>query len=189
MAHATDNEAAWITRVVVHDDHAAFACLVRLHQTAVRRFLRRLCGDDWGRADDLAQDTFLKAYRHMGDFRGEGRFVGWLLRIAWQLFVSQQRRHRGVQHESWVEERHGHVSASTGDASARIVDRHSLDRLLRVLRDEERAAIVLHYRHQLTHPEVAAALDMPLGTVKTLIRRARHKLQQAYEAAPTPEVP
>ena len=92
MTRAADAESGWISRVVVHDDHRAFAELVRLHQAAVRRFLRRLCGADWARADDLAQETFWKAYRHIGSFRGEGMFLGWLFRIAWQLFVTQQRR-------------------------------------------------------------------------------------------------
>lgn len=179
MTPPADSESAWISRVVVDGDHRAFAGLMRLHQAPVRRFLRRLCGDDWSRADDLAQETFWKAWRHIGSFRGEGRFLGWLFRIAWQLFVTQQRSRRGVVHEAWVDERH-----AVDDASVRIVDRHTLDQLLRVLRDEERAAIVLHYRHDLTQAEIAEAMELPLGTVKTLIRRARQKLQQAFESSP-----
>lgn len=177
MTLPADSESAWISRVAVDGDPRAFAALMRLHQAPVRRFLRRLCGDDWSRADDLAQETFWKAWRHIGSFRGEGRFLGWLFRIAWQLFVTQQRSRRDVMHETWVDEQH-----ATEDASARIVDRHTLDQLLHLLRDEERAAIVLHYRHDLTQAEIADALDLPLGTVKTLIRRARQKLQQAFEA-------
>jgi RNA polymerase sigma factor (sigma-70 family) len=162
----------------------AFAALVRRNQTPVRRFLRRLCGDDWSRADDLAQETFWKAWRHIGSFRGDGRFLGWLFRIAWQLFVTQQRSRRDVVHEPWDDARH-----ATEDASARIVDRHTLDQLLRVLRDEERAAIILHYRHDLTQAEIAEAMELPLGTVKTLIRRARQKLQQAFESSPARNPP
>lgn len=180
MSADADTESAWISRVVLHDDRRAFSALVRLHQAPVRRFLRRLCGDDWGLADDLAQETFWKAYRYIGSFRGEGRFLGWLFRIAWQLFITQQRRNRGVQLETWVDDMH-----ATADTSAQVIERHTLDQLLQVLRDEERAAILLHYRHDMNHGEIADTLQLPLGTVKTLIRRARAKLQHAFASKPT----
>ena len=54
--------------------------------------------------------------------------------------------------------------------------------MMTLLRPDERAAIVLHYRHGLAHPEIAEAMQLPLGTVKTLIRRARLKLQEAHAA-------
>lgn len=182
MPTPADSESEWISRVVVYDDQRAFTALVRLHQIPVRRFLRRLCGDDWSRADDLSQETFWKAYRYIGSYRGEGKFLSWLFRIAWQLFVTQQRRLPGrtVPHELWVDAHH-----ATEDASSRIVEQHTLEQLLRALRDEERAAIVLHYHDGLTHAEIAEALELPLGTVKSLIRRARQKLQNAFEAKST----
>src|SRR6185436_15214670 len=99
MARRADLEAQeseWISRVVRHDDHEAFADLVRLHQSAVRQFLRRLTANDWSRADDLAQDTFWKAYRNIGGFQARGRFLSWLFRIAYQLFITEQRRGRGI---------------------------------------------------------------------------------------------
>ncbi len=179
MPTPAESESAWISRVVVNDDQRAFTALVGLHQVPVRRFLRRLCGDDWSRADDLAQETFWKAYRYIGSFRGEGKFLSWLFRIAWQLFVTQQRRSRGhnIAYEAWVDAHH-----AIEDASTRIIEQHTLEQLLPVLRDEECAAIILHYRHGLTHPEIAETLDLPLGTIKTLIRRAREKLRSAFEA-------
>lgn len=178
MPQFTDSESAWISRVVVHDDTRAFASLVQLHQVPVRRFLRRLCRDDWGRADDLAQETFWKAYRHIGSFRGDGKFLSWLFRIAWQLFATQQRENRryNIVHETWVDECH-----PVEDVSNRIIEEHTLEQLLRELRDDERAAITLHYRHGLSHPEVARTLELPLGTVKSLLRRARQKLQHAFD--------
>lgn len=179
MPVAIDTEAAWIARVVADDDRCAFAALVRLHQASVRRFLCRLCGGDWARADDLAQETFWKAYRHMGSFRGEGQFLGWLLRIAWQLFVSEQRRKHVVLHGR--EPREDEWPA-TDDTSAQVIDHHTFDQLLRVLRDEERAAVVLHYRHDLAHADIADTLQLPLGTVKSLLLRARQKMQHAVES-------
>lgn len=184
MIDPAEAEAACISRVVIHDDHRAFAQLVRQHQGPVRRFLARLCCGDWSRADDLAQETFWKAYRHIGSFRGEGRFLSWLLRIAWQLFVTQQRRSHDKVYESLSDE---HLA--TPDHSMKIIDGHTLVHLLATLRDDERAAIILHYRLGFTHQEVCETLELPLGTIKSLIRRARHKLQQAFAATCSKETP
>lgn len=170
-------EAVWIGRVAAQDDHEAFAELVRLHQSAVRSFLRRLTGGDPGRADDLAQETFWKAYRHVGSYQARGSFRSWLFGIAYQLFVSEQRRRREVAVSLAVD------APAEGDAAQRFADRRTFDQLMETLRPDERAALVLHYRHELTHPEVAEILAMPLGTVKSLIRRARLKLREAHEPA------
>lgn len=178
MADPTEQqrrESMWIGRVIAQDDHEAFAELVRLHQSPVRQFLRRLTDNDWSRADDLAQETFWRAYRHIGGYQARGRFLSWLFRIAYQLFVTSQRRTRGIVEVALPDD----VPAA-GDTNERLVDRRTFDQLMAMLRADERAAIVLHYRHELTHPEIAEALEVPLGTVKSLIRRARLKLQEAH---------
>ena len=169
-------ESGLISRVVVSDDHDAFAELVRLHQTAIRQFLRRLTGTNWSRADDLAQETFWKAYRHLATFQGRGRFLSWLFGIAYQLFVTDERRGRGATFVPLDEDLAGDT-----DASRRFVETRTFDELMAMLRAEERAAVILHYRHELTHIEIADTLELPVGTVKTLIRRARLKLKAAHE--------
>ncbi len=167
-------ESVWIGRVLATDDHAAFAELTRLHQSAVRHFLRRLTAGDGERADDLAQETFWRAYRYIATFQGRGRFLSWLFRIAFQLFITEERRRHGVR---WVE-----LPAETpapGDAAQAIENSLTVERLLATLRPEERAALVLHYSDDLSHSEIAEVLDLPLGTVKSLLRRARLKLRSA----------
>jgi RNA polymerase sigma factor (sigma-70 family) len=90
LAGPTD-KALW-TRALVGDAHA-FSALVRRHQSPVRGFLRRLSGDD-GLADDLAQETFLKAHRALAGWRGERGMVSWLLSIAWRCWLDEQRKSR-----------------------------------------------------------------------------------------------
>ena len=170
-------ESALISRVVVSDDHDAFAELVRLHQSAIRQFLRRLIGTDWGRADDLAQETFWKAYQHLSTFQGRGRFLSWLFGIAYQLFITDERRaRRGMASVPLRDD-----TASPLEESQRVIDTRTFDQLMAMLEIDERAAIVLFYRHGMTHPEIAETLAMPLGTVKTLIRRGRLRLQNALQ--------
>jgi RNA polymerase sigma-70 factor (ECF subfamily) len=174
-------DAVWIGRVVRDDDHEAFAELVRRHQSAVRRFLRRLAGNDEGRADDLAQETFWKAYRHIGSFGFRGKFLSWLFRIAYQEFVSDERRRHGVSSVPLPAD-----LEADGGARDQFIERRTFDQLMDLLRPEERAALVLHYRHDMTHAEISEVLALPLGTVKTLIRRGRIRLS-ALVADRTPE--
>ncbi|MGN2247733.1 sigma-70 family RNA polymerase sigma factor [Frateuria sp. GZRR35] len=163
-------EAAWIRQVVLHDDHHAFAQLVRLHQSAVRGFLSRLTRNDVERVEDLAQETFLRAYRHLAGFQGRGRLLSWLFRIAWQAFVAQQRE---LARQPMLNQ-----ALEPVDPRPDLIGKLTLDRLLDTLREDERAALLLHYRHDLSHPEVAQAMGLPLGTIKSLIRRARGKLER-----------
>jgi RNA polymerase sigma-70 factor (ECF subfamily) len=178
-AEPDPREALWIGRVIAHDDHEAFAELVALHQSAIRQFLRRLTGYDRERADDLAQETFLRAYRHLGTFEGRGRFLGWLFRIAFQAFVNDRRAQR-IPLAPLPDDIRAPV-----DEARHAIDRRTFEQLMSRLAAGERAAIVLHYQHGMSHAEIAEALDMPLGTVKTLIRRGRQALQAAF--GPRPE--
>ena len=90
---ATD-DAALIARVIASDDRHAFSTLVRRHQAPVRAFLVRLCCGDAATADDLAQVTFLRAYRHIAGYRSQGEFVSWLFALAYRAFLSEKRRVR-----------------------------------------------------------------------------------------------
>ena len=87
----TDSDASLVVRVVADDDRSAFEMLVRRHQSKLRNFLRRLTGNDAARADDLAQETFLKAYRSIRTYRGTAAFSSWLYRIAYNTFLNDER--------------------------------------------------------------------------------------------------
>ena len=87
-------DAQLIARVVVHDDRHAFSELVRRHQSAVRATLRRLTAGNHALADDLAQDTFMLAYRNLKSFRQEAQFSTWLYRIATNAFLADARKRK-----------------------------------------------------------------------------------------------
>ena len=92
MSSPTVSDAALIARVVVSDDRHAFGELVRRHQSAVRATLRKLTSGNSALADDLAQETFLLAYRNLKSFRQEARFSTWLYRIAYNAFLADARK-------------------------------------------------------------------------------------------------
>ena len=162
-----------IARVVAFDDHAAFGELVRCHQSAVRNFLRHLTRGDAALADDLAQETFMQAYRGLARFRGTASFSTWLLGIAhnhWRNARRRQRDHAPLDETSKSEFA---VAATTATSDLQ----HDLAAALRQLSADEQLALHLGYQQGLSHGEIAALLDWPLGTVKTHLARSKEKLR------------
>ncbi|MBK6393749.1 MAG: sigma-70 family RNA polymerase sigma factor [Betaproteobacteria bacterium] len=87
-------DAELIARAVVGDDRHAYAELVRRHQSAVRACLRRLTAGNHALADDLAQETFVLAWRNLKSFRQEARFSTWLYRIATNCWLADARKRK-----------------------------------------------------------------------------------------------
>jgi RNA polymerase sigma-70 factor (ECF subfamily) len=154
-------------------DAAAFAVLVRRHEGKVRRFLSRLAPG--GEADDIAQDAFVAAWRARGDFRG-GSYGAWLMRIAWTHFLSHRRSHSrrtARDHAAW--EAAEHAPASSPDL------RLDVAQALAGLDERERAAAMLCFAEGWSHGEAAEIMQLPLGTLKSIVARARTRLLAVLE--------
>jgi RNA polymerase sigma-70 factor (ECF subfamily) len=131
----------------------------------------RLAPGSTGRADDLAQETFLTAWSKAAAYTGQGRYRGWLMRIAWTTFLmdARQRRRR--------------LPAYTGESEApERIDPKDTERdlivedALKRLKEEDRAAVILCLVLGHSHREAAEILEMPLGTLKTRVARGSAKL-------------
>jgi RNA polymerase sigma-70 factor (ECF subfamily) len=166
-------DAPLIARVVANDDRHAFATLVRRHQSAVRGFLLRLCCGDGALADDIAQETFLRAYQRIGTYRSEGGFDSWLFSIAYRAFASEKRRRHWSAEE--LKEVPEAVESDVRQANETAAD---IARAMRQLREPERACLSLCYQWGMSHQEMANVLDYPVGTVKTHIARGKAKLRE-----------
>lgn len=171
-------DADLIARVLSREDHNAFGELVRRYQSPVRGFLTRMTRGDAHLADDLAQETFLKAWQKLPTFGGGSRFSTWLFGIAFNEFRMARRRRKelALDAENLPEE-----PATAANPQLRL----DLTEALRRLNSNERAAVLLCCQNGLSHEEAAEALDCPLGTVKTNVLRGREKLRKwlaiAYE--------
>ncbi|HUH95613.1 MAG TPA: sigma-70 family RNA polymerase sigma factor [Casimicrobiaceae bacterium] len=178
MPSAPVSDAQLIARVLVQDDRHAFGELVRRHQSAVRSSLRRLTGGNHALADDLAQETFLLAYRNLRSFRQEAKFSTWLFRIAYNAFLADARKMKELPLPEEGEDRElappEDPAAPLARSAALNVD---LERAMATLSEPERAAIVQCYHNDLSHEEAAYVLGCPVGTVKTHILRAKQKLK------------
>jgi RNA polymerase sigma-70 factor (ECF subfamily) len=172
---ASPSDAELILAVLERDDRRAFAELVQRHQSQVRTVLRRLARGDTALADDLAQETFVLAWRNLSRFRFEARFSTWLYRIAFNTWQTEARRKREVLLD--LDDDAPFPGPEGAHEMPDIAARLDLERAMAELSDGERAAISACYYADLSHEEAAAALGMPLGTVKTHILRAKAKLR------------
>ena len=154
-------------------DRQAYGELVRRHGSAVRGLLRRL-GADSAAADDLAQDAFLTGFEQCAEFRGEGTFGGWIKKLAARLYLKKVKREARLIFSDAVEpvEAIGRTDAS-GDAASRI----DLDEALKALSRGERLCVSLCYGADWSHAEAAEALNIPIGTVKSHVKRGLDKLR------------
>jgi len=164
-----------IARVLSREDPNAFGELVRRHQSPVRAFLTRMTRGDSHLADDLAQETFLKAWKKLSSYRGGARFSTWLFGIAINEFRTAVRSRKEIAVED-LDDSPPEPQTAAADSHSRL--RLDLTEALKRISSEERAAILLCCQNGLSHEEAAQALDCPLGTVKTNILRGKEKLKR-----------
>src|SRR5207245_3324803 len=142
MSSAAVSDAQLIARVLVQDDRHAFGELVRRHQSAVRACLRKLTTGNHALADDLAQETFLLAYRNLKSFRQEAKFSTWLYRIAYNAFLADLRKTKELPLSDEAESL-APADAAAGQGVARSAALSiDLERAMAILSDAARAAIV-----------------------------------------------
>ena len=171
----------WISQVVVADDRRAFDRLVYKYQSAVRRFLLNLTLGDSMLADDLAQETFIKAYLNIRSFQGISAFSTWLYRIAYNAFYDSVRAKKYFDDLDTTE-----IDKKSSVKIDFSVEKNDIYTALKLLRKEEQAAILLCYMEDKTHKEIAKIMKLPLGTVKTHILKGKEKMNkfltdQGYE--------
>lgn len=161
-----------VARVLLTEDRRAFEQLMRRHQGMVRAQLRRLLHGDQARADDLAQETFLLAWRKLDQFRGEARFSTWLYRIAYSCFL--QARRKGSSAADDIDRDAPDQRISPPDAADLRLD---VERAMRRLSATEQEVLLHVVQLGLSHDEAAYVLAMPLGTVKSHMNRGKARLR------------
>jgi RNA polymerase sigma-70 factor (ECF subfamily) len=164
----------------VTGERVAFGELVRRHGPAVRGLLRRL-GASAAEADDLAQDAFLTAFERIAEFRGEGTFANWVKRIAARLYLRRLQRERRLA--TLIDTPAAEAPAGAADSANGRID---LDDGLKALSPAERLCVSLCFGAGLSHGEAAEALNLPLGTVKSHVKRGLERLRVRLAPADRP---
>jgi RNA polymerase sigma-70 factor (ECF subfamily) len=164
--------------LVVHlarrGDRQAFEELVRRRQSWVRNLMRRL-SHDAALADDLAQQVFIRVWRTLGQLQDPLRFPGWLKRVAVNVWLQHHRRKDVMTSGESIDD----LERPTEDATGAALD---IDHALALLPQAVRLCVVLSYHAEMSHAEIAEAAALPLGTVKSHIRRGTEKLESLLSA-------
>ncbi|MCC6163983.1 MAG: RNA polymerase sigma factor [Acidobacteria bacterium] len=189
-SQSTEPDAALLARLA-GGDHGAFETLMRRHNQRLFRTARAIVKDD-ADAEEVLQDAYIEAYRHADGFRGDARVSTWLTRIVVNTALMRLRKQR--THPVLVpftpatpEGRAGDTSAMTSAAEAsdgyvlRTEIRRLLERRIDELPATFRAVFVMRDVEEMTSQEVADALSLPVGTVRTRLFRARALLRAALE--------
>ena len=168
---------------VLAGDTAAFAGIVQRWQSPLINLAYRFCRDR-GRAEEMAQEAFLRAYRNLASWRQESAFSTWLFTLATNLYCSELRRHPPIT----LPFDEINEPADPRDLSAGLEQRNqgaAIRRAVQNLPAKYREVLTLYYFHELDVPATASSLGLPEGTVKAHLFRARsllrHKLKPLLE--------
>ena len=164
-------------------DRDAFETLVLRYQTRIVNYVTAVVRDP-ADAEDVAQETFIRAWRSLTRFRGDSSFKTWLYAVATNAArtgLKRRGRRNRVEDESLDDEAAslaaGDVPAGGPDPETGLVRRESIDRALAALPPDLRVAVVLRDVEGLDYKEIAAATGVPIGTVESRIFRARRRLR------------
>ncbi|MEO0369003.1 MAG: sigma-70 family RNA polymerase sigma factor [Pseudomonadota bacterium] len=180
----TVDDVSLIDLAVDANDQRAFAELVNRHQSKLRYSLRQLCNYDEALADDLAQETFIKAFKQLHNFRKQSKFSSWLYRIGYNTFLEHVRKKKldtvAIDEDFDRSQQQGFFNSMEDPDQVEPAEsglHQKVAELLSQLDPERRSVLHLFLHRQCTQQEIATTMSIPLGTVKTHITRGRVQLQ------------
>lgn len=160
-------------------DREAFGALVEQYRDNVYRLAYRMCGNAYD-ADEAAQEAFVAAWRALPNFRGDAKFSTWLYRLTTNAAIDvmrREKRHQTVGDGEMVD------LADDADSPQETVERteqqEAVQKALATLSEEYREVLLLRYMEELDYAEIADVLQLPSGTVKSRINRAKAALKTA----------
>ena len=187
-AHEYDGKAGLAVSPVVIDrdwtliaqfhagNEEAFEQLVLRHKDRVYTLAYRVLGDR-SEADDVAQETFLRAYERLTDFRREARFSTWLHRICHNLCVNRLQKKNCIAHEESAPEAVPSLTIGSCEQLLAKEQQHLLNWALSRLKAEFREIVLLYNTDHLSYEEIASVLGQPIGTVRSRLHRGREELK------------
>ena len=173
------DEKRLIDKIRAGDQDAARQ-LIDAHKDRLHAFIWRVVRDHHD-AEELAQETFLKAFAKLDTFSAEYRFSTWLFTIAYRLSLNSLRRRKAMTGEMDF----GNMAGHEEDAVDAVAQSEETRRLKKVIWDAvdglsvpQRATVLLFYREEQSCQEIAEVLGMPVATIKSHLHRARGRLQE-----------
>ena len=176
----SENETTLIQKAQ-KGDHDAFAALVDEHQRYVYNLALRVVKDE-NEALDLTQETFVRAWTALPNFKGQSQFRTWLYRIVTNLCYNRlpnlRRSLNDLGDDVMEDIPETKFNAPADEFESNEIRKH-LHQAINQLDEQYRLLVTMRYQNELSYEEIAASLNLPLGTVKTGIFRAKAKLRNA----------
>jgi RNA polymerase sigma-70 factor (ECF subfamily) len=167
-------------------DLDAFNQIVRKYEKTLYNFSKRLCGND-DDASDISQEAFVRAYSALRSFRGDSSFTTWILRIATNIYLDNRKKvmaHPTQSLDETIENDDGAMEKQLkGDSPDPfdIVEKNEKSNIIMQavleLPEYQRSLILLYHNQSQSYEEIAAIMDLPIGTVKSRLNRARLALK------------
>lgn len=174
-----DHDEVAVLRATLAGDRRAFARLVEKYQRPLYAMLRRLVRQH-EEADDLLQESFVRAFQHLHEFDLTRPFYPWLYRIALNLALTAMRRRKWQQPTEELDLFPApEDNAETMLATAEF--HHALERALAKLPEEQRTILLLRTREEMSYQDLSETLGVELGTVMSRLARAREKLRKLMQ--------
>ena len=180
---------AQLVRAVLSGDDTAFDSLVEKYQKSVHALVWQKIGD-FHYAEEITQDTFLRAYRKLSTLRNPSQFSGWLFVIAKRLCLNWLQKQKSTKHLQSLEDTpveevaksdYAHYVSEQRESEATEHRFETVRKLLEKLSESERTTVVLHYLGEMTMKEISRSLGVSVATVKVQLYRARERLREEEE--------
>ncbi|WP_071145583.1 RNA polymerase sigma factor [Bacteroides ihuae] len=165
------NDISLVAQVVVFKNTRAFDELVKKYQSPIRRFFLNLTCGDGELSDDLAQDTFVKAYTNIASFKNLSSFSTWLYRVAYNIFYDYIRSRKDTTDLETRE-----IDAACSTEQENVGEKMDIYQSLKMLKEIERICITLFYMEDVSIDKIAGIVGCPTGTVKSHLSRGKDKL-------------
>lgn len=165
------NDITLVAQVVAFKNTRAFDTLVKKYQSPIRRFFLHQTLGDMELSDDLAQETFLKAYTNLASFKNLSSFSTWLYRIAYNIFydyIRSKKETAGL--ETWE------IDNAYQTEQRQVGEQMDIYQGLSRLKETERTCITLFYMEDLPIDKIAIVTGIPAGTIKSHLSRGKDKL-------------
>ena len=172
--HYAEGPEALIVSLATKGDKQAFAELVRRRQAWIRSLMRR-CSGDANLADDLSQQVFMQAWRKIRQLKDADKFGGWLKKLAINEWLQHARKGDVLK----VADNDEQLPEALGATTSLAMD---LDSAMAMLPGDVSLCITLSYHERMSHPEIAEVTGVPIGTVKSHIRRGSERLKKILSA-------
>lgn len=180
---------AKVVQVVLEGDKSSYALLVDSYSERIINYLARMTGNRW-EAEELAQETFVRAYFALRSYKPQYKFSTWLYKIATNLCINHLKRRKRLVYVDDYQDQEGRPAWVVPDTRsygnpALAAEQHDLQRqvqdAINQLPPIYRTVIVLRHVHDLSYQEISEVTDLPIGTVKSRLGRGRCKLTKILQ--------